>query len=86
MNLFGNAVASVREINRKYAKPEIEITRFVKICLWSLRIYLLSMVILMVYALVKQSMASSAPAETASPSVTATNSTPAVAQPAQVHP
>jgi len=86
MSLLGNIAGSVREINRKYARPEIETTRFVKICLWSLRIYLLTMVFLMVYALVKQSMASSAPAETASPSVTATNSTPAVAQPAQVHP
>ena len=84
MSLLGNIAASVREINRRYAKPEIEVTRFVTICLWSLRIYLLTMVVLMVYALVKQSMAGSAPAETASPPVTATNATPTAAQPAQV--
>jgi hypothetical protein len=84
MSLLGNVAASVREINRRYAKPEIQTTRFVKICLWSLRIYLLSMVFLMVYALVRQSMASSAPAETASPSVAATNAAPTVTQPGQV--
>jgi biopolymer transport protein ExbD len=76
MNPFGSVTASVREINRKYAKPEIEITPFVKFCLLSLRIYLLIMVGLMVYALVKQSMANSNPVETP-PAATAT-------QPAQV--
>jgi hypothetical protein len=38
----------VREINRKYAKPELEMTVLVKACLLSLRIYLLVLVALMV--------------------------------------
>ena len=46
--LFARLLASIREINRKYAKPEIEITWFVKFCLLSLRIYLLLLVALMV--------------------------------------
>ena len=38
----------VREINRKYAEPEIQMTRFVKFCLFSLRVYLLLLVLLMI--------------------------------------
>jgi hypothetical protein len=52
MRLFASLMTSVREINRKYAKPEIEMTLFTKICLVSLRFYLLGMVGLMVYALI----------------------------------
>jgi hypothetical protein len=84
MSFFGNVAASVREVNRRYAKPEIETTRFVKICLWSLRIYLLVMVGLMFYALVRQSRAGSNAAETTSPPATVTNATPAMTQPGQV--
>ena len=39
----------VREINRKYAKPEIEMTPFIKFCLFGLRIYLLLLVGLMIF-------------------------------------
>jgi hypothetical protein len=41
-------IAQVREINRKYEKPEIEMTRFAKFCLLSLRVYLLLLVLLMI--------------------------------------
>jgi hypothetical protein len=41
-------MAQIREINRKYATPEIEMTSFVKFCLISLRIYLLLLVVLMI--------------------------------------
>ena len=90
MNFFGNIAGSVREINRKYARPEIETTWFVKICLLSLRLYLLTMVGLMVYALIKQSMADTSPASSPSQSpaavqsATATNATPAMTSPGQV--
>jgi hypothetical protein len=43
---------SVRTINRKYAKPQIEMTPFVKICLLTLRLYLLLLIGLMVYKFV----------------------------------
>ena len=42
-------MAQIREINRKYAKPEIEMTPFVKFCLIGLRIYLLLLVGLMIF-------------------------------------
>jgi len=35
-------------VNRKYAKPEIETTRFAKFCLLSLRVYLFVLIGLMV--------------------------------------
>jgi flagellar biosynthesis/type III secretory pathway M-ring protein FliF/YscJ len=38
----------IREINRKYATPEIEMTPFVKWCLLGLRVYLLLLVLLMI--------------------------------------
>ena len=47
--IFKNLAAEIREINRKYAKPEIEITPFVKFCLIGLRIYLLLLVGLMIF-------------------------------------
>jgi hypothetical protein len=52
MGLLGSVRSSVSEINRKYARPEIEMTLFTKICLVGLRVYLLLMVVLMVYSLV----------------------------------
>jgi hypothetical protein len=56
MGFFRNVVASVREVNRRYAKPEIETTLFTRICLVSLRVYLMGMVALMAYALVHTAM------------------------------
>ncbi|MGD0462575.1 MAG: hypothetical protein ABSB74_08805 [Tepidisphaeraceae bacterium] len=46
--IIQSLITQVREVNRKYAKPEIEMTRVVKFCLLSLRIYLLLLVALMV--------------------------------------
>jgi len=44
----------VRLVNRRYVKPEIELTRLAKVCLLVLRIYLLAMIVLMGYFLVQQ--------------------------------
>ena len=41
-------MSQIREINRKYAEPEIGMTRLVKFCLISLRVYLLLLVGLMI--------------------------------------
>ena len=49
---FGNMVAAFRAINRRYAKPAIEMTPFVKICLVALRLYLFVLVGLLVYKFV----------------------------------
>jgi hypothetical protein len=38
-----------RAVNRKYAKPEIETTRFARFCLLSLRVYLFALIGLMVF-------------------------------------
>jgi len=43
-----NLVGQIRQINRKYAQPEIKMTPFVKLCLLSLRLYLLLLVGLMI--------------------------------------
>lgn len=40
--------AQIREVNRRYAEPEIAMTPFVKFCLASLRVYLLVLVTMMV--------------------------------------
>lgn len=44
----------VRQVNRKYAKPELEMTRLTKLGLLLLRIYLLVMIVLMGWFLVRQ--------------------------------
>lgn len=41
--------AKIREINHRYSKPHIEMSRGVKISLMALRIYLLLLVSLIVY-------------------------------------
>lgn len=64
MSFFKSIGENVREVNRKYAKPEIEMTLFVKICLLTLRVYLLTMVGLMVYALVKEAIGGGSPSPT----------------------
>ncbi len=50
--VFGSLASSVREINRKYAKPTIEITPFVRACLLTLRVYLFLLIGLMLYKFV----------------------------------
>ena len=46
---FKNTVNTVKSINRKYATPQIKMTRFVKISLFSLRLYLFFLVGILVY-------------------------------------
>ena len=45
-------VRKIREINQRYSKPHIEMSRGVKISLMALRIYLLVLVSLIVYKFV----------------------------------
>ncbi len=47
--VFGSFTASIGEINRKYAKPTIEMTPFVRFCLVALRVYLLVLLALLLY-------------------------------------
>ena len=49
MEFFGNAWDAVREINRKYKKPHIRMTRPVQLSLGLLRFYLLFLVGLLVW-------------------------------------
>ena len=46
---FKNFAQKIREINQRYSKPHIEMSRGVKISLIALRVYLLFLVSLMVY-------------------------------------
>ena len=52
MKVIESALQSIREINRKYAKPEIEMTPFVRVCLYGLRGYLVLLIGLMIYKFV----------------------------------
>ena len=52
MGYLGNAVGKVREINRRYARPKIELRKGTKVVLMVLRVYLLALVGLLVFALV----------------------------------
>ncbi len=49
MNPFARAVGKIREINRKYAKPKIRLSRTTSFALLTLRIYLIVLVILLAY-------------------------------------
>ncbi len=48
-NIFSHSFAKVREINAKYAAPSIEMSGWVKFALLSLRLYLLSLIGLLIY-------------------------------------
>ncbi|MGB8064961.1 MAG: hypothetical protein WCF26_23950 [Candidatus Sulfotelmatobacter sp.] len=48
-DFFRNTTGAVREINQKYAKPHIEMTRMVRFSLGALRFYLLLLVGIMIY-------------------------------------
>ena len=74
MPLLTSIRDGVREVNRRYARPEIETTRFTRVCLVGLRVYLMLMVALMVYALVRTAAAGRDAVEPAAP--------PAASQPA----
>jgi hypothetical protein len=49
LNSFRQFREKIREINRRYSKPHIEMSPAVKISLIALRVYLLLLVGLMVY-------------------------------------
>ena len=46
---FSHNYAKIREINEKYATPNIEMSRWVKLSLLSLRFYLIFLVGLLIY-------------------------------------
>ena len=48
-DFFSHNLAKVREINKKYAKPNIEMSRWVKGTLLLLRLYLILLVGLLLY-------------------------------------
>ncbi len=52
MGIFNGAVTKIREINRTYAVPRIRLTTGTKVILIALRIYLLTLVGLLLYSLV----------------------------------
>ncbi len=49
MNSFRDFYGAIREINRKYRTPRIKMTPMVSVSLLVLRIYLLSMIVLLMY-------------------------------------
>jgi hypothetical protein len=49
LEFFKNTVSTVRSINQKYSKPQIKMTRMVKLSLLSLRLYLIFLVGILVY-------------------------------------
>jgi hypothetical protein len=52
--IFASLRDQVREVNRKYAKPELELNLLTKLCLLGLRIYLLAMIVMMTWFLIRQ--------------------------------
>ena len=53
IGVFNSLISGVREINRRYAKPRIEMTLLTRICLLGLRVYLITLVGLMVYKFIE---------------------------------
>ena len=49
VKFFRSTVATVKEINLKYSKPQIKMTPFVRFSLMLLRLYLLFLVGILVY-------------------------------------
>jgi hypothetical protein len=54
VTVASSLISQVRHVNQRYVKPEIELTRSAKVCLFVLRIYLLAMIVLMGYFLIQQ--------------------------------
>jgi len=48
-SFFSHNYAKIREINKKYDTPNIEMSKWVKFSLLSLRLYLIFLVCLLVY-------------------------------------
>ncbi len=49
MNPLNRIVGKIREINRRYSKPKIRMSRGIRISLLVLRLYLISLVLLLAY-------------------------------------
>jgi hypothetical protein len=49
LNPLKRAVAKIREINRRYATPRIKLSRGTRLALLVLRLYLITLVILLAY-------------------------------------
>jgi hypothetical protein len=49
LEFFKNTLSTVKSINQKYAKPQIQMTPMVKVSLLSLRLYLIFLVGILVY-------------------------------------
>ena len=49
MNPLKRAVVKIREINRRYSKPRIHLSRGTRLALLALRLYLITLVILLAY-------------------------------------
>lgn len=49
LNIFRSMAVQVKTVNEKYRKPEIEMTPFVRVCLIGLRVYLFTLIGLMLY-------------------------------------
>ncbi|MDG6908025.1 MAG: hypothetical protein JRN20_19830 [Nitrososphaerota archaeon] len=49
MNPFNRITGKMREINRRYAKPRIRMSRGTRIALLIMRLYLISLVLLLAY-------------------------------------
>ena len=49
MNPFKRTANKIREINRRYAKPRIRLSRSTRLALLALRLYLIVLVILLAY-------------------------------------
>jgi len=48
-NFFNHSYAKIREINKKYETPSIEMSKWVKFSLLLLRLYLFTLIGLMLY-------------------------------------
>lgn len=48
-NFFSHNYAKIREINKKYAVPDIQMSPWVKLSLLSLRLYLIFLLCLLLY-------------------------------------
>ncbi len=53
MKVLRGLIIAIRAINQKYSKPQIEMTWLTKTCLFGLRVYLLTLVGLMVYKFIE---------------------------------
>lgn len=49
LEFLTNTINTVKSINRKYATPQVKMTPLVKLCLLTLRVYLLFLVGILVY-------------------------------------